>query len=71
MNGRGRSWARVVATIFFGLQVLSFLFNFTQPQPIISRLMAFLLVAIGAGAIYFMYRPESSQYYQAMSRPKY
>jgi hypothetical protein len=71
MNGKGRSWARVVATIFFAIQVLSFLFSFTQPQPILSRLVSLIMVAIGAGAIYFMYRPESSQYYQAMSRPQY
>ena len=71
MNGKGRSWARVVATIFFAIQLLQFLFSFTQAQPILSRLVSLVMVAIGAGAIYFMYRPESSQYYQAMSRPQY
>lgn len=71
MNGKGKSWARVVATVFFGIQVVSFLFSFTQAQPIISRLISVIMVAIGAGAIYFMYRPESSQFYQASSRPQY
>lgn len=70
-NGKGRNWARVVASILFGLQLLSFLFSFTQAQPILSRVLSIVMLAIGAGAMYFMYRPESSQYYQAMSRPQY
>lgn len=70
-NGKGRSWARIVATVFFAIQVLSFLYSFTQSQPVITRLFGVIMLAIGAGAIYFMYRPESSQFYQARSRPQY
>ncbi len=67
-NGKGKSWARVVATIFFVISVLSFASSFLQPQPTLSRLVSLLVVAVGAGAIYFMYQRESTAFYEASSR---
>lgn len=70
MNGKGKSWARIVATIFFVISVLSFFAGFAQPQPqsLSSRLLSILTVAIGAGAIYYMYQKESTAFYEASSR---
>ncbi len=67
-NGKGKSWARVVATIFFVLSVLSFVSSFLQPQPMAARLLALLTVLVGAGAIFFMYQKESTAFYEASSR---
>lgn len=67
-NGKGKSWARVVATIFFVLSVLSFVSSFLQTQPMTGRLLSLLTVAVGAGAIYFMYQKESTAFYEASSR---
>ncbi len=70
-NGKGRSWARIVATVFFVVSVLSFLASFAQPSTAVSRILAVLSVALGGYIIFLLYRPESSAYYQAQSRPKY
>ena len=71
MNGKGRSWARIVATIFFAIQVLTGVYSLLTAGAILSKLVALIMLVIGAGAIWFMYRPESSQFYQSRSRPQY
>ncbi len=68
MNGKGTSWARIVATIFFVISVLSLVASFTQPQSLTSQSLPILTVAIGAGAIYYMYQKESTAFYEASSR---
>ncbi|MEP7160921.1 MAG: proline-rich domain-containing protein [Dermatophilaceae bacterium] len=68
MNGKGKSWARVVATIFFVISVLSFVASLAQPQSLTSRLLSILTVAVGAGAIYYLYQRESTAFYEASSR---
>lgn len=70
-NGKGKSWARIVATVFFVISLLSFLFSFTQTQPLISRVLSVLSILIGAAAMAMMWKKESSAYYNSMSAPKY
>lgn len=66
-NGKGKSWARIVATALFGISLLFFVLGLSQPTPGISRILGIVNILIGAGAVYFMYRKESSAYYNAVS----
>jgi hypothetical protein len=67
MNRRGRSWARIVATVFFGIDTLFFLLGLIRPHASISLLTGLVTWLIGLGAIIFLYRPDASAYIQAMS----
>lgn len=67
-NGKGKSWARITASVFYAISLVSFIFSMGQPQGMISRLLTILSLAIGTGAMVLMYRKESSEYYAAMSR---
>jgi len=69
-NGKGRKWARIVATVFFAFSVLNFLGSFLQPTPALSRILGIVMLALGAYILYLLYRPESSQYYEAQSAPR-
>lgn len=68
-NGRGRKWARIVATVFFAFSVLNFLGSFLQPTPALSRILGVIMLVLGAYILYLLYRPESTQYYEAQSAP--
>ncbi|MGE9808652.1 MULTISPECIES: hypothetical protein [unclassified Janibacter] len=70
-NGKGRGWARIVATVFFALQLLSFLANLTQPLPTPLRLMGIVTTVLGAVIIFLLYRPESTRFYRESSAPRY
>lgn len=68
-NGQGRSWARVVATVFGGLNLLSTIFSLTSPQADGLSISISLINLVLAGAILmFLWRKESSEYYDAVSR---
>jgi hypothetical protein len=66
-NGRGRSWARIVSTILFGLSALSFLFSFTQPQPLVTTLLGIGNLVLGAVIVFLLWKRESSDFYAAVS----
>jgi hypothetical protein len=69
-NGKGRKWARTVATVFFGLSVLSTLGSLLQHPPVLSLVTSIVSLVLGAYIIYLLYRPESTQYYNAQSAPR-
>ena len=64
-NKRGANWARIVATVFFGLDTLSLLANFARPEALFIRLVGLLIWLIGLGAIVLLWRSDSTAFYQA------
>lgn len=69
-NGKGRSWARTVSTVFFVLSILSFLASFAQASAMWSQALSLVSLAVGAGAIFMMYKKESSAFYVASRMPR-
>ena len=69
-NKAGKNWARITATVFFGLDTLSVLTSFRQAEPILSRLISILVWLIGLGAIVLLYQRESSAYFSASKTPR-
>jgi hypothetical protein len=64
-NKRGANWARITATVFFGLDTLSTLAGFARPGPWASRLVSLLIWLIGLGAVVLLWRPESTEFFKA------
>lgn len=64
-NKAGKNWARITATVFFGLDTLSILTSFRQGEPVFSRLISILIWLIGLGVIVLLYQRESSAYFGA------
>jgi hypothetical protein len=69
-NKAGKNWARITATVFFGLDTLSVLTSFRQAEPVLSRLISILVWLIGLGAIVLLYQRESSAYFSASKTPR-
>lgn len=69
-NGRGKGWARIVATVLFALSAVSFLFSFTQPQPLLNTVLGLVNLVLGAAIVFLLWKRESSAYYAAMSGPQ-
>lgn len=68
-NGQGRSWARIVATVFGVLNVLFTLISFTQPSAMAVSLVLSVIVAIlGVVVLVLLWKKESSQYYGAVTQ---
>ena len=70
-NGKGKNWARIVATILFAIHTLSFVANFSQPTALLSRVLGIVMWLVAAYIIVLLYKKESSQFYAANAAPKY
>jgi hypothetical protein len=68
-NGRGLSWARVVATVFGGLNVLFTLVGFSRPESTgLANVIGVLGAVLAVVILVLLWQPESSRYYEAKSR---
>jgi hypothetical protein len=71
MNKRGRSWARVLSSVFFALDTLSLIEGMTQSTPALSKVLAVATWLVGLGAILLLWRPESSAFFSASRYPPF
>jgi len=68
-NGRGRSWARVVAAVLFGLNTLGLLSVVIRPNAVGSKILDVVVWLVGLAATIYLWRPDSTQYYNSQSQP--
>ena len=64
-NGRGRSWARIVAAVFFGINALDLIASFTRVHAVGTLIVGILVWLVGLGAIVFLFSKESGAYFAA------
>ncbi len=67
-NGQGKNWARITSTVLFVIETLSVLQSFRGPKTVIDLVFPILTWIVGAAAIWFLWRPESSAFFK---RPVY
>lgn len=66
-NRAGMSWARIVASVLFGLDTVLIVISISQPAEVLSRVISIVIWLIGFGVIVLLWRKDASQYYAAMS----
>jgi len=64
-NKNGQSWARITATVLFGLNTLFLLLSFVRATVSASLAFSALVWLIGLIAIVLLWRKESSEYFAA------
>ena len=65
-NRRGRKWARIVATVLGGLNIVLTLISLSQNTGL-GTFLNIITIALAATILWFLYRPESNQYYDAVA----
>ena len=70
MNKAGKSWARIVATVLFGLNSLILLVDVTRAGGSAAALVSILTWLIGLGAVIFLWRKDASEYFTARNAAK-
>ncbi len=63
-NGKGMSWARIVSCVLFAFNTIGLIAFFRQPETALSLVFEVLVWLVGLGAIWFLWRPESSAYFK-------
>jgi hypothetical protein len=67
MNKAGKSWARIVATVLFGLDTLFLLLGLARAGAAAGTLVSILTWLIGGGAIFYLWRKDSSAYFAPLA----
>jgi uncharacterized membrane protein len=68
-NGQGKSWARIMATVFGALNLIGTVVNLASPSATGPGLALGLVgLVLSAVILVLLYRPESSRFYEAHSR---
>ena len=62
-NNRGRNWARIVASVLFALNTISFLLSISRAS--VSIIFLALEWAVGLAAIVFLWRRDTTEYINA------
>jgi hypothetical protein len=62
-NNLGRAWARVFATVLFGLDTLLLLYAFARTSISVSQLFAVVVWLVGLSAIVLLWRRESAGFF--------
>ena len=62
-NKNGQNWARITATVLFGLNTLFLLLSFVRATVSASLAFSVLVWLVSLGAIVMLWRKESSQYF--------
>jgi len=63
-NSQGRNWARILSTVLFGLATLDLFGVFSQPKTLLGLVFPVLTWLVGAGAVFFLWRPESTAFFK-------
>jgi hypothetical protein len=62
-NKAGRPWARIVATVLFGLDTLLLLLGVAREGAAAGTLVSILTWVIGLGAVIYLWRKDASAYF--------
>jgi hypothetical protein len=67
-NGQGRSWARIVATVFGALNLVFTLLGFTQPgMTPVTVTIGIVNMILAVVILVLLWKKESTEYYEAVS----
>jgi hypothetical protein len=64
-NSQGRNWARILSTVLFGLATLDLYGVVAQPKTLLGLIFPVLTWLVGLGAVIFLWRKESTEFFKA------
>ncbi len=68
VNSQGKSWARITATVLFALNTVDLYGILHYPKTLTSLLIPVVTWLIGLGAVIFLWRRESTEFFKPPGR---
>jgi hypothetical protein len=68
-NGQGRSWARIVSAVFFGINTLDLVISFVLVHAVATMIVGVVIWLVGLAAIVLLFSKESGPYYRQQTSP--
>jgi hypothetical protein len=64
MNGQGKGWARITATVLFGLWTIDTVTSVSQPGLIPAMVFPIIAWLFGLGTVILLWRPDSTAFFK-------
>jgi hypothetical protein len=64
-NSNGRSWARILSTVLFGLATLDLVGVLGEPKTALGLVFPVLTWLVGLGAVWLLWRPDSTAFFKS------
>jgi len=65
MNGQGKNWARVTATVLFCLWTVNTVSTVAQTRLIVALVFPVIAWLFGLGAVFLLWRPDSTAFFKS------
>jgi hypothetical protein len=62
-NGKGRSWARTVSAVFFGIYTVDLLISFSLIHAAATMIIGLVIWLVGLAAIVLIFSKDSGPFY--------
>jgi hypothetical protein len=62
-NGAGKNWARVTATVLWGLNFFFLILDIFRPNAGGAKVFALVVFLLGGAVIFLLWRPQSSDFF--------
>jgi hypothetical protein len=66
--GKGRNWARITGTVFFGIATLDLFGSIAAPLAVAARIVPVVIWLIGLGAVVLLWRRATSAFFSPSQR---
>jgi hypothetical protein len=70
-NAKGKQWARILATVLGGLNIVFTLIGFVQPAPMLSRILSIVSMLLALAIVVLLWRPENKPFYSPQAPAGY
>jgi hypothetical protein len=67
MNGQGKNWARIAATVLFCLWTVNTVSTVAQTRLIVALVFPVIAWLFGLGAVFLLWRPDSTAFFKSQS----
>jgi ABC-type uncharacterized transport system permease subunit len=68
-NGRGRSWARIVSAVLFGINTLDLVSSFALVHAAATMIVGVAIWLVGLAAIVLLFSKQSGPYCRQQTSP--
>jgi hypothetical protein len=68
VSSQGRNWGRIVSSVLFALATVDLWGVLSQPKTVLGLIFPILTWLVGLGAIIFLWRRESSEFFKPVQR---
>jgi hypothetical protein len=69
-NGRGHGWARIVATVFFGINTLDLIVSVFRVHAAAALVVSGVVWLVGLVTVVLLFSTESTRFYRQRAAPR-